>query len=74
MTIRPDTAKEELDAARLLDFFFVCNAFRFQIRCVAVQDIDILRINIDMREEVFVHEAVVTLGMIPWDAHIFVLA
>lgn len=40
VTIRTNAAEEQLNATSVLDLLFVGDALRFQICCVAVQDID----------------------------------
>lgn len=66
-------AKEELNAAGALDFFFIRYALLFKIFCISVQDVDVCWVDVDMAEEVLVHERVVGLRMIARDADVFVL-
>jgi hypothetical protein len=63
-----------LNATDLLDFLFVLLTFGLKVRRIAVQNVDIAWVHVDMGKEMLVHEAVVTLRMVPRDAHVFVLA
>ena len=54
-----DTAQEKLNAAHARYFGFVGCCLGGEIRRVAVQDVYVGGENVDMRKEVFVHEAVV---------------
>ena len=56
VSIRPDATQEQLDAAYVLDLLFVCDAFCFQVRCIAVQDVDVRRVDVHVGEEVLIHE------------------
>jgi hypothetical protein len=46
VSVRPDSTEEQLNAACMLDLLFVRDTFGFQVCCVAVQDIDVCRINV----------------------------
>jgi len=48
-------------------------AFDFQVRCVPVEDVDVLGFHVDMGEEVLIHKAVVALWVITRDTDILVL-
>ena len=71
--VEPDVAEERVDAAGGFDGGFVCDAFGFEIRRVAVEDVDIAGMHVDVVEEVGVHEGVVGFGVFVGDANIFVL-
>lgn len=73
MSIWPNATEKQIDSTSTLDLGFVFNTFGFKVGSVAVQDIDIGWVNINMREEVLVHECVVALGMFAWDSDVFVL-
>lgn len=59
MAVWSDTTEEELNAAHARDFGFVGCCLGGEIGCIAVQDVDIGGEDVDVREEVFIHEAVV---------------
>jgi len=73
MPVRSYPTQEELNTACALDLFLVGYAFFFQILCIAVQDVDVRGIYVDVAEEVLVHEGVVRLGVLAWNADVFVL-
>lgn len=73
MSVGPDAAEEELDAAYVLDFLLVRDALGFEVGGVAVEDVDVGRVDVDVREEVLVHEGVVGFGVVARQADVFVL-
>jgi len=48
VAVGTNSAKEELDATVGFDLCFIGSAFDIQIRGIAVQDIDIARVNVDV--------------------------
>jgi hypothetical protein len=56
----------------LFDLLLIASALSHEILCVTVQDVHILRTDIDVREEVLPHEGVVTLRVVLWNAYILV--
>ena len=73
VAVRTYPAEEELDAACSFDLFFVGYAFCFEIWCVAVQNVDVCGVYVDVREEVFVHEGVVRFWVLTRQAYVLVL-
>lgn len=73
VAVGADATQEQLDAAGGLDLLLVLVAFSLEVRGVAIEDVDIGRVHVDMREEVLVHEAVVALWVVSRDPDIFVL-
>ena len=72
MTIRANTTKEEVDAAAFGDLSLIARAFGIQVCCIAVEDIYVLRANIDMREEIVPHKRMVALRMLLRKAYVFI--
>ena len=72
MTVCPNAAQKELDTAILDDFLLVLLALGVQIRCVTVEDVHLVRGDVNVAEEVLVHEAVVTFGVILGNADVFI--
>ena len=64
MSVRTDTAEEQVDTADITDLLLITRTLGYEVRSVTVQDIDILLADVDMREEVIPHEAVITLGVL----------
>lgn len=64
MTIRTDPADEQFDAAGRQDFTLEGVAFGFKVRRVAVENVDVCGINVDVLEEVVEHEEVVALRVV----------
>jgi hypothetical protein len=73
MAIGADAAQEQLNATSFFNLRFVRLAFGFKVRSIAVEDIDIFGPNVYMREKVLVHEAVVTLRVLPRYSDVLVL-
>lgn len=73
VSVRSNAAEEQLDATDTLDLVLELLTFGFEIWCVAIEDVDVIGVYIDVGEEVLVHEAVIAFRVIPWDANIFVL-
>ena len=48
VTVRSDTTKEQLNATGMLYLFLIRNAFCFEVWCVAVQNVDVGGVDIDM--------------------------
>ena len=64
VAVGADAAHEEVDAAGRGDGLFIVGALSFQVRGVAVQDMDVLFLDIDVAEEVVPHKGVVALRML----------
>lgn len=73
VAIRSNATQEQLDTTDLLDLLLVCVAFRFEVRSIAIEDVDIGGLNIYMVEEMLVHEAVVGLRVFARDPDVLVL-
>lgn len=73
MSVWSNATQEELDASSSLNLFLECNALLLQIRRIAIQYVDVHWIDIDMAEEVLVHEGVIGFWMISWNTNVFVL-
>lgn len=61
------TTEKEFNTANFTNFLLVLGALFLKILCIAIQNMDILRINVNMGEQMFVHKCVVRLLMIPSD-------
>ena len=48
MPVRAYSSEKELDAAQSLDLFFVALTLGFDIGCVAVENIDVILLDIDV--------------------------
>ncbi|MNY63134.1 hypothetical protein D3C86_2000530 [compost metagenome] len=64
MTVITHAAHEQVNFAIRADFFFVLTAFCVNIRRVAIQQVNIFRLNINVIKEIAVHEAMVALRML----------
>lgn len=73
MAVLANAGEEEVNAARALDPAFVIYALGFKVGGVAVEDVDVVGVYIDVLEEVLPHEAVVALWVISGDPDILVL-
>jgi hypothetical protein len=72
VTILPDTAEEQLDAACLFDLFLVHIALFDQIKCIPIQNVDLGWGDIDVREEFSEHESMVALGVITRQTNVLI--
>jgi hypothetical protein len=73
VSIGSNATEEQLDATDTLDLIFIVLALGLEVRGVAVEDVDVFWLGVDVGEEVLVHEAVVAFWMVSWDANILVL-
>lgn len=72
VAVLADTSKEEINAADSLDGVFVGDALSLEVGGIAVQDVNIGRMDIDVREEVLPHEGVVGFGVVAGNSYVFV--
>src|SRR6266508_3924629 len=72
VTIRSEAEKCQSETAGAFDGALVTFAFDFEMGRTAVRDVRILRINIDAPEQVLLHEAEVTSGMVARNADVLV--
>ena len=72
MSIRTNATHEQVNTACILNSFLIVLALCLQILGIAIENMDIFFLNVDMAEEVVPHEAVVALGMILGEIHILV--
>ena len=72
MAIGTNAAHEEVDATCCLYGFLVVLALGLQVLGIAIEDMDILFLNVDVAEEIVPHEGVVTFGMIFGEVHVLV--
>ena len=73
VAVGTDSPKEQVDTTDSFDLFLVGATLCFQIRSVAIQDVDVGGVDVDMGEEMLVHEAVIAFWMLTREAHVFVL-
>lgn len=72
MSIGANTTHEQVNTACCLNSFLVVFTLSLQILGIAIENMDILFLNVDVTEEVVPHEAMLTLGMIFGKVHILV--
>ena len=72
VAVGTDTTHEQVDAACCLNSFLVVLALCFQILGIAIEDMYILFLDVNVTEEVVPHEAVVALGMFLGEVHVLV--
>lgn len=72
MPIGTNAAEEQFDATDSLDLGLVGSTLFVEPLGIAVEDIDILGIHVDMGEEILEHEGVVRLWMFSCQANILV--
>lgn len=73
VAVLADAAEEQVDAAGRLDLLLVLHALGLEVRRVAVQDVHVVRPDVDVREEVLPHERVVAFRVVPRDADVLIL-
>ena len=72
MSVGTNTTHEEIDATGRFNSLLIVLAFLGQIGGIAVKNMHILLLDVDMGEEVLPHKRVVALGMILGNLHILV--
>ncbi len=72
MAIGPDSTQEKLNAAILRYLLLIFMALCVQIWGVSVENMYLVWGDVDVAEEMFVHEAVVAFGVLLRDADVFV--
>ena len=72
VTVRTDTAHEEVDTTCLCNHFLVVVALCHEVRSVTIEDVYVLRLDVDVVEEVVPHEAVVAFWVINRQFYILV--
>ena len=68
-----DAPEEEVDAAVGLDGGFVGHALGFEVGGVAIEDVDVARVDIYVGEEVLVHERVVGFRVLAGNPNVLIL-
>jgi len=61
-TVASNAGEKEFDPSHRLNLFFISLALEFQIFCVAVEDVDLRRWDVDVVEQVFMHK--IPIGLI----------
>ena len=72
VTILANTTQEEVNTTSSLNAFFVILTLLCQVGGVAVEDIYICRVDVDVLEEVLLHKGVVALGVLLGEANVLV--
>lgn len=72
MAVGANAAHEQVDTACCLNGFLVILALCLQILGIAIEDMDILFLDVDVTKEVVPHEAMIALGMFLGQVHILV--
>lgn len=72
VAVLADASKEQVNAASLLNGVFIGNALGLQVGRIAVENVDVGRVDVYVGEEVLPHEGVVGLGMVAGDAHVLI--
>ena len=72
MSVGANATHEEVDATCCLNGFLVILALCLQILGIAIKDMDILFLDVDVAEEVVPHKAMVALGVFLGEVHILV--
>lgn len=74
MPVRSNAAQEEVDPTVGLDSSLVGHALGFQVWGVAIEDVDVLRVDVDVREEVLVHERMIGLWVFAGNTNVLILS
>lgn len=72
MSIGTNPTQEKLNASSPLDLLLVGYALFFEILGIAIQDVNVGRVDVDVAEEVLVHERVVGLRVLARDPDVLV--
>ncbi|MPN06734.1 hypothetical protein SDC9_153990 [bioreactor metagenome] len=72
MSVGTNTSKEQIDTSVRSDFSLISSTFSIQIRSIAIQNVYIFLLHINMTEKIIPHEGVIALFMALWYSHIFI--
>ena len=72
VSVRTDTTQEEIHATYSLHACLVACALSLHILGVAVEDVHILRLDVDMAEEIVPHERVIAFGVLFRQAYVLI--
>ena len=72
VTVRTNATHKEVDAASCFDGLLVSLTLSLEVGRIAIQDMDVLLLDVDVAEEILPHEAVVRLRMFLWKVDILV--
>jgi len=72
VSIWPNTSNKQPDAACVFDHLLVLLALSLQIFSVAVQNVSVLWVDVDVLEEVLVHEGMVALWVVSGQFNILI--
>jgi hypothetical protein len=72
VAVLADASKEQVNAAGLLDGIFVGDALGLQVGRIAVEDVDVGRVDVYVGEEVLPHEGVVGLCVVAGNTHVLI--
>lgn len=64
MPVFTNAGQEEINTTSCLDSFLVCVTFGLRAGSVAIEYVDVGRVDVDMREEVLPHKGVVGVGVV----------
>lgn len=73
VAILAHAGQEEVNATSGLDLCLILDTLGLKIRGIAVEDVNVARVDVDVGEKVPPHERVVALGMVPRNAYVLVL-
>lgn len=72
VAVLANAGKEEVDTADGLDGIFVGDALGLEVLGIAVQDVHVGGVDIDVGEEILPHEGVVGFGVVAGNAHVLI--
>ena len=72
MPILANSAKEQVYSTSLNDGSLIILALFLKVRSIPVQDVNVSCRNVDLVEQILVHEAMIALRMAFWQSNIFI--
>lgn len=72
VAVLANAGKEQVNAASLLNGILVGDALGLQVGRIAVENVDVGRVDVYVGEEVLPHKGVVGLGVVAGDAHVLI--
>ena len=66
VTIRAHSSEKQINPTSLFDFFLECDTLGCQIRCIAIEYMNVLWSEVGVLEKVLPHEAVVAFWVVLW--------
>mmetsp|Transcript_28081 Transcript_28081/g.39622 ORF Transcript_28081/g.39622 Transcript_28081/m.39622 type:complete len:228 (+) Transcript_28081:1014-1697(+) len=72
VTISANTTKEEFNSTNSCNFLFIVFALLFKILGIAIQNVDVLLLDVDVIEKVLSHECMIRFRVVFWQVDVLI--